>query len=86
MQAVVDMNAILDRAADGVSAFLDKALSAGRIDAQLHSDARAAVVPNLTKWLKSDDVDRISPNAKSGIMDAIESGNWEAIVNAFRRD
>jgi len=86
MRTTVDVNAILDRATQGVSTFLDDALTSGRIDDQLHSDARAAVVPNLRKWLTSDHVDRISPNAKDGIVNAVESEKWEALVNAYRRE
>jgi phosphomannomutase len=82
----LDVAALLDRAHAGVSGFLDDALAAGRIDAQLHRDAQRCVIPNLTKWLGSPDVDRISPRAKLGIAQAIEAKQWEDLVNGYRRD
>ena len=86
MPVEFDIDTLLALANDGVSGFLDTALAEGRIDEQLARDAGDAVGPNLAKWLKSPDVDRISPNAKTGIAKAIEAGQWEAIVNSFRRD
>lgn len=82
----IDVETVLARAARGIEEFLNDALATGQIDPQLHRDATRSTLPNLTHWLRSDELDRISPHAKAGIARAIDSNQWEAMVNAFRRN
>jgi phosphomannomutase len=66
--------------------YLVKALNSGKIDEQLYQDARKNTDRNLNLWLFDENIDRISPQAKAGIINYINNGKWEEIVNAFRQD
>jgi len=80
-----DVQSVLERAKAGVHAYLTEALRAGRIDRQSCKAAERQTLPNLAEWLTDPDVDRLSSHAKEGICQAIERGDWESIVNAFRQ-
>lgn len=69
-----------------VPEYLEGALRAGKIDAQLFKSASTKTLANLEGWLKDPDIDWISPNAKKGIVAAITDGRWVDIVNAFRQE
>lgn len=77
---------MLEKAKEGIARYLDEARVAGRIDQGLYDAATANTYPNLEKWLTNPEIDRVSPNLKSGILDAIEAGNWTQLVNAFRQN
>jgi hypothetical protein len=79
-----DLDSVLKQARKGVGEFLETSREAGRIDEQLYNDALANTIPNLEKWLRDDEIDRISSKLKKGIVDAIRHKSWEQIVNAFR--
>ncbi|MBN1163004.1 MAG: hypothetical protein JXB45_00360, partial [Candidatus Krumholzibacteriota bacterium] len=75
----------LEKAAQGISLYLDDALAAGRIDRQLYEDARKNTYANLERWLRDPTIDRVSTRLKKGITDAVEKEQWEKLVNAFRQ-
>ncbi|MDP6058404.1 MAG: hypothetical protein QGH33_05905, partial [Pirellulaceae bacterium] len=77
---------LLARATEGIKEYLHRSLEQDLIDAQQCADAMASTIPNLSAWLADPYIDRISPNTKPGIANAIQAGQWEAVVNAFRRD
>ena len=79
------IEAILERAEAGVSSYLRTAVEDGAISESQFQTASANVIPTLTQWLHDPELDRISPNLKGGIADAVEAGRWEDIVNAFRQ-
>ncbi|MDD4889153.1 MAG: hypothetical protein PHU85_04430 [Phycisphaerae bacterium] len=81
----LDHAALLEKANRGISAYLDEALAAGRIDKQLHAAAKKNTFPNLQSWVTDPNVDRISPNMKAALTAAAEAGRWEDIVNAYRQ-
>lgn len=75
----------IEKARVKISEYLDDALSNDRIDRQLYESAKENTLPNLEKWLRDDNIDTISPRLKEGICRAVEKGQWEDIVNAFRQ-
>ncbi|MCS7046118.1 MAG: hypothetical protein NZO58_07160, partial [Gemmataceae bacterium] len=81
----LDVDALLTAARAGVGQYLQSALERGLIDAQQFRDASAKTLPNLEEWLRDPHIDRLSPRCKSGIAAAINAGQWEALVNAFRQ-
>src|SRR5262245_46678371 len=81
----LDLERLLTAARDGVGRYLQNARDQGLIDPQQFRDATAKTLPNLEEWLRDPHIDRISPNCKRGIARAIEAGQWEMLVNAFRQ-
>ena len=79
------VESLLDRAASGIRAYLEAARDAGRIDQQSYAAAAEHTLPNLRKWLQDPAIAAISPGLQEGICSAIERGEWENIVNAFRQ-
>jgi phosphoglucomutase len=75
----------IEKARVKISEYLDGALKEGRIDKQLYDAAKKSTFSNLEKWLKDEQIDVISPHLKDGICRAVENGQWENIVNAFRQ-
>ncbi len=76
---------LLQAAERGITEYLNDAKDSDRIDQQLYDLAVAAVFPNLEKWMRDPQVDRVSPILKSGVADAIRSAKWENLVNAYRQ-
>ena len=85
MSAPLNIARLLGQASEGVRSYLHGAVDEDLIDAQLCHDAISATLPNLSAWLQDEQIDRIASNTKQGIARAIEAGQWEPIVNAFRR-
>jgi len=85
MPAAVNVPALLEAATRGIDNFLQQALRDGKIDETSCRGAAKSTLPNLRSWLEDPELDRISPHAKAGIAGAIERGEWESLVNAFRR-
>lgn len=79
------VDATLELANHEISNYLETALREDRIDRQLYEEAKKHTFPNLKSWLDDSYIDSISPNLKQGLSDAIEGGQWENIVNAFRQ-
>ncbi|MGB2986210.1 MAG: hypothetical protein WBE26_10035 [Phycisphaerae bacterium] len=77
---------LLERAEEGISAYLEAQRDQGRIAGSYYEDAVARTMPNLRKWLEAEVLDRISPNLREALRDAIRNEQWEAIANAFGRD
>jgi phosphoglucomutase len=76
---------MLALAEEGVSKYLKQAMEEGRIERQSYEAAVRNTMPNLRAWLTDPDIDRLSRHAKEGICNAIQQGQWEGIVNAFRQ-
>ncbi|MEW6103337.1 MAG: hypothetical protein AB1630_05910 [bacterium] len=81
----MDVNELISEAEKGIDEYLKKSLENGKIDIGLYNSAKANILPYLTEWLKSKRIDEISPNLKTGIINAIRDKKWEDIVNAFRK-
>lgn len=88
MTSPADLNLpdLLARAEAGIAGYLRGALEAGEISQQQHDMATEQTVPNLRLWMESSAIDRISPNLKAGVADAIEAERWEDLVNAYRQN
>ena len=76
---------ILTKAKEGVTAYLEQALAQKEIDEQLFATAKKNVLKYLERWYTDEHIHRFSPNFRKGVENAIENGQWEAIVNAYRR-
>jgi phosphoglucomutase len=80
-----DLQAIIEKSEVEINHYLETALRERRIDRQSYKIARSNTIENLKTWLLDLNIDRISPNLKAGIVEAVEQGRWEDIVNAFRK-
>jgi phosphoglucomutase len=81
----LNLETVLNRAEAGVSSYLNTALEDGSINQSQFNAATANVIPTLRAWLHDPEIDRISPNLKAGVADAVDAGRWEDIVNAYRK-
>ena len=77
---------LLQHAAEGIQAYLTTQRDQGRIAGNYYDDAVSKTLPSLRKWLLAEELDRISPNLRDGLRDAIRREQWEALTNAFSRD
>lgn len=77
---------LLKRAEQGIAAFLAGERSSGRIAGTYYDDAVNRTTPNLRRWLLAVELDRISPNLREGLRQAIREERWVALVNAYSRD
>ena len=75
----------LEKAKLGINEYLDSAVSSKMIDKQLYNIAKKNTYANLERWLTDENIDKISPNLKIGVVNAIDTGKWEHIVNAYRQ-
>ncbi|MCH8968563.1 MAG: hypothetical protein IIA66_05540 [Planctomycetes bacterium] len=75
----------LAKARQGIASYLDGALREGRIDQQLYAEAGRQTYTNLEHWLTDEDIGRLCPNLKPGILEVIKNQRWEWLVNAFRQ-
>ena len=75
----------IEKARTRISEYLEEALKNGRIDRQLYEEAQKHTLANLKKWLEDKQIDVISSRLKEGVCRAVDGGQWENIVNAFRR-
>ncbi|MHC4981925.1 MAG: phosphohexomutase domain-containing protein [Planctomycetota bacterium] len=85
MTSAEKISSLLEPASKGISTYLESALAEGTIDQQLYDEAEKHTFPNLEKWLTDENIDRVSRRLKEGLSDAINSGKWEDIVNAYRQ-
>ena len=77
---------LLTQAERGILGFLQAQRDSGRIAGTYYDQAVAATMPNLRKWVLAEELDRISPNLRDGLRNAIRAEQWEALTNAFSRD
>jgi len=68
-----------------LNAYLKHQYESGQLDKLLYEKATSdsGVFGNLTKWMESPDLARISPNAHRGILNAIDANRWADINEAF---
>lgn len=81
----MEIKKYLEKANKGIDRYLSSALKNKMIDNQLFSIASKNTFSNLEKWVLDENIDKISPNFKKGIIQAVEDEKWEQIVNAFRQ-
>ncbi|MBI1825702.1 MAG: hypothetical protein HY287_08710 [Planctomycetes bacterium] len=77
---------LLKKAEAGITAYLGRERDAGRIAGSYYDDAVAKTIPNLRAWLLADELERISPNLRDGLREAIRRENWVGLTNAFSRE
>ena len=76
----------LNKAEMGINNYLDYELKQDNIDKTLYGIARKNTFVNLHNWLTDSNIDTLSANVKSGILETIENNEWENIVNSFRQN
>ncbi len=81
-----DDQQLLERAQQGIRAYLTEQRDLGRIAGTYFDDAVAKTIPNLRKWLLAAELDRISPHLRDGLRAAIRGEQWEQLTNAYSRD
>jgi phosphomannomutase len=81
----LNINKILNQARIGIEDYLNTAYRLGNIDEQLFAIARNNCYSNFVRWFCDENINIISPNFRIGIIEAINKGKWEQIVNAFRQ-
>ncbi len=69
----------------GIKALLSEMLAAGKLTPEFHDVTLGNVLTYLNEWLDDPDLDRLSPNLKRGLLDAIAGERWIDLVNAFAR-
>jgi phosphomannomutase len=84
--ADLNIDGVLKTAETGINGYLEHALKTGAITQGQYEGAVKTTMPNLTAWLKDPELDRLSPNLKAGVADAVAAGQWEDLVNAYRKD
>jgi phosphomannomutase len=84
--SATDDQRLLERAEQGIGSYLQAERDRGRIAGSYYEDAVAKTMPNLRRWLLADVLDRISPNLRDGLRQAIRREQWVALANAFARD
>jgi len=81
-----DDQVLLSKAEAGITAYLEAQRDKGLIAGNYYDDAVAKTIPNLRKWLLAAELDRISPNLRDGLREAIRTKEWVALTNAYSRD
>ena len=76
---------MLENAKIGIEQYLDNAYNTGNIDEQLYTIAKNNTYSNLVRWFCDENINKVSPNFRKGIIEAINDKKWEQIVNAFRQ-
>ncbi len=68
-----------------ISGFLKAQFDSGTVDQLIYEKAisNVGVFANLNRWMESPDIDRISPNAKRGILSALFANRWPDINECF---
>ncbi len=68
-----------------ISGFLKAQFDSGTVDQLIYEKAisNVGVFANLNRWMESPDLDRISPNAKRGILSALFANRWPDINECF---
>ena len=85
MTEAINAEQVLAQAEAGISHYLKMAFESGKINQGQYDAATRNTVPNLREWLTDATIDRISPNLKAGLADAVANGRWEELVNAYRQ-
>lgn len=81
-----DLSAQLERAQAGINDYLERMRASGELAENYYQTARDNVFANLREWVSSDEIARLSPQLRDGVLDAVEAGRWEELVNAFVRE
>ncbi len=88
MQAIAEWKEIKGDVKKEIDSFLKAQLDSGAVDENIYNKAVSdvGVFANLSKWMDSADIDRISPNCKPGILKAIADNRWSDINECFFTD
>ena len=81
-----DLSEQLERAEAGINDYLERMRASGELAENYYQAARDNVVKNLREWVTNDDIARLSPQLRHGVLDAARDARWEELVNAFVRE
>ena len=85
-EMTINIETTIKKAEIEINNYLDSNLKNDKIDQQSYDQAKKYTLAYLKKWLLDPNIDRLSPNLKAGILEALEQEKWADIVNAFRKD
>jgi len=69
-----------------INYYLDQEYKKGDLRKDLYLKAKSNVVPTINKWLNDKNINKISPNTKAGIEEALKQKRWEDLIYAFFDD
>jgi len=79
----VDIDELIRKAKNEIHDDLDSKFKKGEIWGPIYEAARENVTTNIEEWLKNVDINRLDPNVRIGIKNAIEEKRWEHLIEAF---
>lgn len=86
----VNVQELLKISETKISEYLTTQFDKKNISKELYDEAMKATYKNLETWVTDPDIQRVSPNTKLAILDAIkdavDTNNWADIVDVFRKD
>ncbi|MEK7629918.1 MAG: hypothetical protein AAB432_00845 [Patescibacteria group bacterium] len=81
-----DFEVLLKKATEAVNQYLKWSADQGQISIELFKKTKEFFAPRLAAWLKDPEIDRLSPNAKAGIFEAVRIERWQDLIEAFVGD
>jgi phosphoglucomutase len=75
------INQAIGRARQGIQFYLARQLKAGIIS-QSAFDSSLKAIPSIERWLTDPHIHKLSPNTRTGIVDAIINKRWGELVDA----
>lgn len=86
----VNVQELLKISETKISEYLTTQFDKKNISKELYNEAMKDTYKNLETWVTDPDIQRVSPNTKLAILDAIkdavDTNNWADIVDVFRKD
>ncbi|NQU18923.1 class II fructose-bisphosphate aldolase, partial [bacterium] len=75
---------LLPKAKIGINAFIQAQYDEGKYVDDIYKKAMTNTYRNLEKWLTSEAIYKLSKGTLKRLLEAIKSGEWAALVEAFR--
>ncbi|MDD5060362.1 MAG: methyltransferase domain-containing protein, partial [Candidatus Omnitrophica bacterium] len=69
-----------------IEARLKQRFEAKKIGKEIYDAALANTYPNLEAWIENEHLAKLFPNVRAAILEAIEQGRWDHIIEAFRQE
>ena len=66
-----------------INEYLDREFNNKRISQELYEKAKSNVIKNILAWLNDENIGRLSPNLKLGIVDAVNEKKWADLSELY---
>ncbi len=80
------LSSLVTQAQRGLTTYLSDAFQRGELSENYFNQAISCAVPSIAEWLTSPEIDRLSPQLKAGLADAIMAEHWPILSNAFSKE